>query len=234
MELLVSVATADDARAALAGGADIVDAKEPTRGALGAVTMARFAEIRQVVGRQRPLTAAIGDAMSEAEAEHLAWSFAAAGASLVKLACVAHLPDVARGLLRAAVAGAGRAGGGVVAVAYADVDLGAAVTMDTVVELAAMAGASGVLVDTADKQGRDLLALVGADGVRAFVSGAHRAGLRAAVAGRLCADHLPTLAACGADIAGVRGSVCDAGREGRVVPARVADLHARLAHQLVT
>ncbi len=35
MKLLVSVADAVEAHAALLGGADIIDAKDPTRGALG-------------------------------------------------------------------------------------------------------------------------------------------------------------------------------------------------------
>ena len=34
--LLVSVRSADEAIAALAGGADVIDVKEPNRGALGA------------------------------------------------------------------------------------------------------------------------------------------------------------------------------------------------------
>ena len=36
MRLLVSVRSADEVGAALAGGAEIVDVKEPSRGALGA------------------------------------------------------------------------------------------------------------------------------------------------------------------------------------------------------
>ena len=38
MRLLVSVRSAEEVAAALAGGADIIDAKEPARGSLGAVT----------------------------------------------------------------------------------------------------------------------------------------------------------------------------------------------------
>ena len=37
MRLLVSVRSAAEARAALSGGADIIDAKEPSLGSLGAV-----------------------------------------------------------------------------------------------------------------------------------------------------------------------------------------------------
>ena len=38
MRLLVSVTSAAEASAALAGGADVIDAKDPRRGALGAVS----------------------------------------------------------------------------------------------------------------------------------------------------------------------------------------------------
>ena len=62
MRLLVSVATAADARAAIEGGADIVDAKDPGAGALGAVTLDRLREIRDAVAGARPLTAALGEA----------------------------------------------------------------------------------------------------------------------------------------------------------------------------
>jgi uncharacterized protein (UPF0264 family) len=41
MQLLVSVADAREARAARLGGADVIDAKDPSRGALGSVSAAR-------------------------------------------------------------------------------------------------------------------------------------------------------------------------------------------------
>src|SRR5260370_177246 len=62
MRLLVSVAGPDDARAALAGGADVIDAKDPGRGALGPVSADALAAIRRTVGPARPLSAALGDA----------------------------------------------------------------------------------------------------------------------------------------------------------------------------
>ena len=45
MRLLVSVRSEEEARAALAGGAEIIDAKEPSRGALGAVEIGVLREI---------------------------------------------------------------------------------------------------------------------------------------------------------------------------------------------
>ena len=40
MKLLVSVVSAEEARLALAGGADIIDVKDPSEGALGAPSRA--------------------------------------------------------------------------------------------------------------------------------------------------------------------------------------------------
>src|SRR4029450_2605959 len=69
MQLLVSVANAADASAALAGGADFIDAKDPRMGALGAVSLDVLHEIHSTVGTARPVTAAIGDASDEAAIE---------------------------------------------------------------------------------------------------------------------------------------------------------------------
>src|SRR6266436_521775 len=57
MQLLISVAGPADARAALLGGADVIDAKDPRHGALGPVTLHRLAAIRAAVGGARPLSA---------------------------------------------------------------------------------------------------------------------------------------------------------------------------------
>ncbi|HEY6223210.1 MAG TPA: (5-formylfuran-3-yl)methyl phosphate synthase, partial [Gemmatimonadales bacterium] len=64
MRLLVSVADDDEARTALAAGADIIDAKNPRRGPLGAVTARTLAAIVGAVRPHRPVSAALGDARS--------------------------------------------------------------------------------------------------------------------------------------------------------------------------
>ena len=61
MQLLVSVADASEGRAALLGGADVIDAKDPREGALGAVRREVLGELRAAVGAGRPLSAALGD-----------------------------------------------------------------------------------------------------------------------------------------------------------------------------
>jgi uncharacterized protein (UPF0264 family) len=230
MRLLVSVASASEASAALAGGADVIDAKDSQAGALGAVSVEVLREIHAAVAGARPVTAALGDAANEAAIERAACAFAAAGAVLVKVgfAGIAGARRVAA-LTAAAVRGA-RAGSdgksSVVAVAYADADRGASLAPAALVEVTARAGAEGVLLDTADKSGPGLRGLVAPGALAAWVAEAHQAGLLVALAGKLTADDLPFVRDAGADIAGVRGAACVGGRTGRVAADRVRLLRA--------
>src|SRR5262245_59562547 len=59
--LLVSVRSAAEARAALAGGADLIDVKEPHRGPLGAADPALWREVEAEIGSAVPLSAALGE-----------------------------------------------------------------------------------------------------------------------------------------------------------------------------
>src|SRR5207247_7915580 len=85
MRLLVSVADPSEARAALEGGADVIDAKQPRRGALGPVRPDVLAAIRQVVGAARPVSAALGDARDEAAIERAAGGAAGLGGAFGKV-----------------------------------------------------------------------------------------------------------------------------------------------------
>jgi hypothetical protein len=228
MQLLVSVASAAEAAAALAGGADFIDAKDPSRGALGAVSEVTLRDIHAAVGCARPVTAALGEAAGEAEIEEAARVFAAAGAAFVKvgfagIAGVTRAAALTMAAVRGAAAGSGGRGG-VVAVAYADADRVASLPAGALAEVAARAGARGVLLDTADKEGPGLRGLVAPAALARWVAGAHEAGLFVALAGRLTADDLAFARDAGADIAGVRGAACDGGRTGRVAADKVRSL----------
>jgi uncharacterized protein (UPF0264 family) len=99
----------------------------------------------------------------------------------------------------------------------------------TFVQTAARSGASGVLLDTADKSGAGLRELVAPHDLGRWIAEAHRAGLFVALAGKLTADDLAYVRDAGADIAGVRGAACDYGRTGRVVANKVRALRALCA-----
>jgi uncharacterized protein (UPF0264 family) len=231
MQLLVSVTSAAEALAALAGEADLVDAKDPLAGALGAVSEQVLCEIHEAVARMRPVTAALGDATTEPAIERLSRRFVAAGARFVKVgfAGINSGPRVVA-LIEAAVCGAKSVASeaGVIAVAYADGEPSASVRPAALIQLSMQAGAAGILLDTANKDGPGLRGLMSERVLADWVSEAHRAGLLAALAGRLTVEDLAFVQDAGADIAGVRGAACDGGRTGRVVAEKVSLLRATI------
>jgi uncharacterized protein (UPF0264 family) len=232
MRLLVSVASAEEALAALAGGADVIDAKDPIAGALGAVSVQVLRDIDAAIGGVRPISAALGDASDARTIQCAAQTFAACGVSFVKVGFAGiDSADRMAALTAATVLGARAGGGGhcrVVAAAYADAaDMPMLPT--TVLHTAARAGAAGVLLDTADKGGPGLRERVAPLALAAWVAEAHALGLLVALAGRLTADDLSFVRDAGADIAGVRGAACDGGRTGRINPDRVRLLRALCA-----
>jgi (5-formylfuran-3-yl)methyl phosphate synthase len=231
MQLLVSVRDAVEAAAARAGGADIIDAKNPASGALGAVTLDVFRDIHAVVASARPVTAALGDALDERAIAGTADAFARAGARLVKIgfAGIASCTRVAS-LVAAARAGAGTHAG-VIATAYADADRVASLNPFAVIDAAASAGATGVLLDTADKQGPGLPGLLSPEQLYSWVRAARDARLLVALAGKLTADDFHFVNDAGADIIGVRGAACDGGRTGQITAARVRVLRSAAARR---
>jgi (5-formylfuran-3-yl)methyl phosphate synthase len=222
VKLLVSVATAEDARSALAGGADVIDAKDPAVGPLGPVKASVLRAIGEAVGDARPISAALGDLCKGIGAGPVAAAreFGDVGLAFAKV-------GFGDGLRSADAAAQGRdvlaaAACPVVFVAYADRGLDPFV----VIELAAALGAAGVLLDTADKRGAGVMALRDPWAMREWIVAAQHRGLTAAIAGRLTLEDVPRVVALGADVAGVRGAACEGGRAGRVTALRVRALAA--------
>jgi uncharacterized protein (UPF0264 family) len=219
------VRNAEEASAALDGGADIIDAKEPDAGALGAVPLDTLRAIVRTVGASRPVTAAAGDAADEESVAHLAHAFVDAGARFVKIGLAGvDNPERATALLGSAArtAGAER----IVAVAYADYPSTGGPTPEQVLRAAIQVGVAGILLDTADKRGPSLPGVVPLPALVDWVTGAREEGLMVALAGKLTADDAAAVMTTGADIIGVRGAACDGGRSGRLSADRVRWLRA--------
>lgn len=231
MRLLVSVRNATEAAAASGGGADIVDAKDPAAGALGAVDLATFHDIVAAVSNSRPVTAALGDARKEAEIGRMAAAYACAGAWLVKVgfAGITSRAHVTSLLSAARDGAAGHAG--LVATAYADADRAGSLDPFAIIDAAAAAGARGVLLDTADKHGPGLRGVMSSTALAVWVGAARDARLLVALAGKLTLDDFDYVNDTLADIAGVRGAACDHGRSGQIVAARVRALRSALARR---
>jgi len=221
MQLLVSVADLGEARDAVAGGADVVDAKDPTRGALGAVAPGRLRAICELASSRGPVSAALGDAAQAAPIARAAQAAIDAGATYVKVG----FRGVASPAMVRHLAAAAGAGVHLILVANADWERAASPQPGVILDVAVAVGAGGVLMDTAFK-GVGLFDLVSRDFVATWVAAARRSGLLTALAGSLEGSHFQTAREAGADIVGVRGAACDGGRAGRVSVTRVAALSA--------
>lgn len=228
--LLVSVREAVEVGPALAGGASIIDVKEPLHGPLGAAAPATVTAIAAAVAGRVPWTLACGELAGDAPAR------------LVRTV-VAELPA---GVPAAAAAKAGPGGldavawrrafadfmhdlpAGVepVAVAYGDAERAAAPAVEEVIQGAAELGCRLLLIDTWEKSGPDLLA-TGGGRLAGWIRRGLRLGLGVAVAGRLDGAGVAAARRLGADVTGVRGSVCRGGRSGLID----ADLVAAAARE---
>lgn len=242
MRLLVSVRSMAEIAPALRGGAEIVDAKEPSLGSLGAVSPSTLREIARALPSTVPLSIALGD---PGTADGVVEAIAAVDGAVqrraetyVKLG-LAGTGDAsaAQDLLAVAVGAAARAASrpAVIAVAYADHVAAGSPAGAVVSRAGARAGVRGVLLDTYGKDGRDLFSHVGELELGRWVDEARRAGLLVALAGSLSAEGVGRVAALlAADIVGVRGAACAGGREGEVVEERVRALRSMLEASTAT
>ena len=234
MRLLVSVRSAAEVRPALAGGADIIDAKEPSLGSLGPVSPATLGEIARATPGAVPLSVALGD-LTVAEVAQAIAEVEAVVAGRDELYLKLGLADTsdagaAERLASAAVEAARRTARPtrVILVAYADHDVAGSPSPDVVVRVAARTGADGILLDTYGKDGRDLFHYVGEGELRPWVYRAKAEGMIVGLAGSLGEAGLRRVATIPGDIAGVRGAACGGDRSGVVAEERVRGLKTAL------
>jgi uncharacterized protein (UPF0264 family) len=226
--LLVSVRNVTEARAAVRGGADWIDLKEPRRGALGAVDADVAEEVVAYAQGRTPVSAAGGELVDwcDGKARDL---LNVSGISLIKLG-LADCRDIDwESLWLEARRDIVRTGRDLVAVAYADAKLANAPPVDVVVKLAADAKARWLLLDTFDKSAGALGDYFGAAALRELLSTARGAGLAPVVAGSLNAAAIEKLPLELIDVVAVRGAACKAGRTSAICAQRVAELRSLLA-----
>ncbi len=216
--LLASVSSLAEARLVHARGVDVIDLKDPSRGALGAVDAAVARAVAAELGGEVLLSATAGDLPpAAAELQAVVAGLCAAGVHIVKVGAFDEdLPVAALRSLADATAGAVR----LVLVFFAEsyrpgVDFA---------ELKAV-GLAGVMLDTRDKDGASLVEKLPASALAEFVSRAKEAGLLAGLAGSLGPADVPSLLRLGPDYLGFRGALCRRrNRTAAVDGARVAAL----------
>ena len=199
--LLASVQDVHEAQIALAGGADIVDFKHPSQGALGALSADTIAAGVRRVERRALTSATAGDwPLEPGQLTSAAARIGATGVDYVKLGL---LPGPALGHCIDALNAVARECR-LVAVFFADrgVPLQA-------LEWLQHAGFSGAMIDTFDKAGGGLRNHLSEDRLRAFVIRSRALGLLTGLAGSLRVDDIAVLRGLGPDLLGFRGALCE-------------------------
>jgi (5-formylfuran-3-yl)methyl phosphate synthase len=232
VRLLVSVRSGNEVPAALAGGADIIDAKEPRRGSLGPVSPVVLSEIVEAVPGACPLSIALGDVASALQVEDLIAALPLKPRTApvyLKLgfASLASADAIAQ-LLRAAVVTGSRhvSRPFVIGVAYADAPHAGTAAVEAIFEAAVEAKCAGVLLDTYRKNGNGLFSFVSQDQLARWLGCARAAGLLSALAGSLAVSDIRRISTLNPDVIGVRGAACDGGRDGVVSQSRVAAIRS--------
>ena len=199
--MLASVRSLDEALIALEGGADLIDLKEPSRGALGALDHAAVRICVQAVGARRPVSATIGDLplmnpqMMVAAVERMA----ATGVDFIKIGFFTHPQafDCANALSKLA------RNTRLVAVMFADEPYDLAL-----VDALSRDRFAGVMLDTAHKTGKTLREWRTGRELGDFVARGRDLGLLTGLAGSLRREDIPPLLAIRPDYLGFRGALC--------------------------
>ncbi|NGM33426.1 hypothetical protein G4G93_05670 [Methylobacterium sp. DB0501] len=215
VRLLVSVRDAAEATLARDRGADLIDAKDPDRGALGALPAETVRAIAAAAG-DRLSSAVAGEPRDAGEASACLAALAGTGVRYLKIAWAPGRDPAGLRL---------PAGLPVIAVLFAEDGPDGA----DVPGLAA-AGFAGAMIDTKTKDGRRLTDHLPLPRLAGFAAACRSQGLLSGLAGSLALDDIPVLAALGPGYLGFRGGLCAQGdRTGRLDPERIAEGARRLA-----
>jgi uncharacterized protein (UPF0264 family) len=224
VRLLVSVRDLGEALAAAGAGAQFIDLKEPSDGALGALAPERIAQLVPVLRERYPgvhISATVGDLPASWADEILrrVHQVAALGVDYVK---VGLWPGVeAAPLLDALAAAPAR----IVPVLVVD----GGVDLALVAQAVARRAFPALMVDTAEKGRGSLLERVPPATLAAFIAAVRSHGMLAGLAGSLRIVDAPALQVLAPDFAGFRGAVSRGDRTGALAPRLVRELRSRLA-----
>jgi uncharacterized protein (UPF0264 family) len=203
--LLASVNSLEEALLALQADADIIDLKQPRRGALGALPPDTVRLVVQAVDRRKPVSATVGDLPMQAK--QVSAAVAAVAATGVDFVKIGFFPGGDWPGVIAALQPSAQQGLRLIAVLFADAPLAYGV----VAELAA-AGFAGIMLDTMDKRRGSLPTLMPPERLAHFVGDVKARGLLCGLAGSLRKEHIAALLPLQPDYLGFRGALC---REGQ-------------------
>lgn len=214
--LLVSVRNVAEAVVAAELGVDIVDIKNPQRGALGAADPEVWRAVAEAVDPAIRLSAALGEALEADHADQVPARFGFAKAGPADCSTIAELTghwQRIRSQLAAPVQ--------LVAVAYADYQQANCPPPEAILQAAQASDIRWWLIDTFVKDGRSTLDHLEAERLRELDATARRMGIGWVLAGSLRLENAPVERGYCPHFVGLRGDVCEQGRNGTLAASRV-------------
>jgi (5-formylfuran-3-yl)methyl phosphate synthase len=219
--MLASVTSPAEAEAVWLGGADIIDLKDPAKGALGAFDADVTAGIVRSVGKRKPVSAAAGASLDAPwEVVDTVAAIAATGVDYVK---VGFSPGKA-GADCVRALGSQASNTKLVGVLFAD----CAPDLD-MLALMASNGFAGAMLDTAKKSAGRLLDHMDIAALDRFIDRCRGSGLMSGLAGSLEAPDVPRLLPLEPNYLGFRGSLC----QGRAREAAIDTASVRMIRDLL-
>lgn len=222
---LASVKSLEEAESLTEHLPDILDMKNPSQGALGALSTQTVTDIVQWVNRRCLTSATVGDLMMQPDILSAAITLmASTQVDYVKIGlfddpdliyCIAALEATITALKTP-----------VIAVMFAD-----QLPQQAMIKQLADTGFSGVMLDTAQKAGLRLSDHLSMDQLEQFVTDAKSAGLLCGLAGALKIEDISTLRCLGADYLGFRSALCQQHkRTNQLDPRQAKRIHQQLNH----
>jgi (5-formylfuran-3-yl)methyl phosphate synthase len=216
--LLVSVRSAAEAEAALRGGADLIDVKEPSRGPLGRADDETIADVVQTVAGRVPVSAAMGEWSRESRPCRVP------GVSFAKwgLAGWAQVSGWQEQIFSSMAACSSDCRS--VLVAYADCKRAGSPPPEMLCEFAREQRMPAFVIDTYSKDGATILDWISVAGLALLTWQCQNLGIKVALAGSLGREAITGLRDVCPDWFAVRGAACSEGRTSTVDENRVREL----------
>jgi uncharacterized protein (UPF0264 family) len=222
--LLVSVRDATEALAAIRGGAELIDVKEPSRGSLGAAKLETWDEIIRVVNGSRPVSVALGELLDPETASHIDDVQHVAAIRFAKVGLSGCLDEPTwqdcwlqfQHRLPASVSA--------VAVAYADWMIARSPKPGDVLRFAVQRSCQVMLLDTFDKQRGHLFDFMDLSELKRFMREVRAQGMFTVVGGSLTRRLIRNVLQAQPDFIAVRGAACAGERTASIDETRVREL----------
>lgn len=201
-QILISVTSIAEAQLALDNGADIIDLKDPSAGALGALPLPLIQEIVSHVNGRKLVSATIGDLIMQPDL--ILQSVALLAATKVDFIKIGFFETVDFQPCLDALQTVTQNGVKLIAVLFAEYKY-----PEVLLDLIKKAGFIGVMLDTASKNGRTFLDHYSVKEREEFARKVLALGLTFGLAGSLKQEHIAVVKALNPTYIGFRGGVCN-------------------------